>query len=506
MQSCFQGISPVSLRTHLVDAELFGADDYVMLNGVTDVHQVTAGDVFFAIPDKQSNNISLMIDEAILRGAGAIVAEEMTDNPFRMNSVGRLIPFFLVKSVRSAYARCCQALYRFPARQMNMIGITGTSGKTMTAFLTAAILGATDNTVGLLNTLGCFDGLDASANTITTLPPKRTSSWLSRMLQNDCSHAVMEISSKALAFSRLDGIDFQTICITNILRDHLDFHGTLANYRAAKMRIFEYLGRGGTAVINADDPIATEVTRWLKMPTIRYGVNEPADVSGMVLEQFSSEQTILLTAGSETLPLRTRIVGNHYIYDCLAATAIGLSLGLDLPTIVRGIESVDVIPGRMERLECGQPFSVFVDAGHTPEELRNTLHFLREVTEGRILTVFGAPGGTGKNLRARQGDIVSRLSNRVVFTDVNPGNESSEKITDELLAGVQTRYQRRVSVCHSRADAIGNTLKMAERGDCVLIIGKGNEKFQLVGGEARKHDDREIARRWLFQNAERFMN
>lgn len=472
-----------------------------MLNCVTNLEQIRPGDAFFAIRTPQKDG-HLFIDEAIQRGAGAIVSEEMTDNPFKMTASGKLVPFFLVKSTQSAYARVCQALYRFPSREMNMVGITGTSGKTMTAFLTAAVFGAAHENVGLLNSLGCFDGIDASSSTITSLPPKRTSSWLSRMYQNDCSCAVMEVSSRALAQSRLDGIEFQTICLTNVMRDHIDFHGSIDNYRKAKMRIFEYLTRDGVAILNADDPIASEVTRWLKIPTITYGMHEEANVTAMVLEQVLSEQTILLSAGSETLPLRTRIVGNHFIYNCLAAAAIGLRCGYDLAQIVRGLESVDLIPGRMERLCCGQPFTVFVDSAHSPEELKSTLYFLKEVTEGRILTVFGVPGETSRARRPMMGDIVSRLSNHVFLTDVNPGSEAPDEIIQNLLDGVQTRCQRKVEVIHSRADAIHQALRMAQPGDCVLIAGKGNEKFQMIGKKALKHDDREIARRWLFQNTE----
>ena len=505
MQSCFTGISPVSLRSILNEAELFGGDDYLMLNCVTNVEQIRPGDVYFAIRTPQKDGHA-MIDDAVLRGAGAIVSEEMTDNPFKMTADGKLVPLFLVRSTQSAYSRACQALYRFPSRQLGVVGVTGTSGKTMTAFLTAAVLGAAGQNVGLLNSLGCFDGKDASANTITSLPPKRTGSWLSRMLQNDCTHAVMEISSQALAQSRLDGIDLQTLCITNVMRDHIDFHGSIENYRKAKMRIFESLVCGGTAVLNADDPITAEVKRWLRVPTVTFGMDGSADVSAMVLEQLPSEQTILLTAGSETLPLRTQIVGNHHIENCLAAAAMGIAMGIDLPTIVRGIESVEMIPGRMERLECGQPFSVFVDAARTPEELRETLHFLREVVDGRILTVFGVSGNRQRARRPMMGDIASKLSSRLILTDMNPGSEEPERIVQEILSGVQPRCMKRVEICHDRKKAIHQALAMAEPGDCVLIAGKGNEKFQLIGKETPRHDDREIARRWLFRNAERYMD
>ncbi len=504
MQSCYQGISPVSLRKILPSAELFGGDDYTMLNGAADVEKIHPGDVFFAL-SADSGSCETQIQEAVARGAGAIVSQEMTSNPFKTTPEGRLVPFFLVESAQSAYARSCQALYRFPARQMYMVGITGTSGKTTTAFLAAAILGAAQKNVGLLNSLGCFDGMDASGNSIANLPPKRTGSWLSRMQQNDCSHAVVEVSSQALDQSRLEGIDFNTICVTNIMRAHLDFHGSIDNYRKAKMRIFEYLDCGGTAVLNADDPIVADVRNWLRIPALTFGISEPADVSGMVLEQCPSEQTILLSAGGVTLPLRTRIVGNHYIYDCLAAAALGLQMEIDLPTIVRGIESVDSIPGRMERIECGQPFSVFVDAAHTPEELKSTLLFLREVVSGRILTVFGTPGTSRNSRRNVLGEIASRLSDHLILSDCNPENERPETIIEDVLKGVSSRRMKRVEVCHSRSLAIEKALDLAEPGDCVVIAGKGSEKFQLVGQNALRHDDREIAKRWLFENAGKFM-
>ena len=478
MQSCFQGISPISLRRVLPEAEIFGADDFVMLNCVTDIEKLRPHDVFFAIRERDTAagpgaDTHQQIPEALNRGAGAVVSEDMTENPFLMNPDGKLVPLFLVKNSKSAYSRACQALYRFPGKSLNMIGITGTMGKTMTSYLVAAILGMAGNGVGMIGSIGCFDGLDASANPIPNLPPKRTSSWLSRMYQNDCSNAVVEISSQALALSRLDGMSFETVCLTNLLSAHLDYHGSIESYRRAKMRIFEYLTPDGMAVLNADDPLVSDVTNWLDIPVLTYGIHASADVSATVLEQFPSEQTILLTAGTETLPMRTAIVGNHHIYNCLAAATIGLRLGIDLTTIVRGIESVDFIPGRMERIECGQPFRVYVDAARTPEELKSTLQFLREVTPGKVHLVLGTCGNSSPQQRPALGNTAARYADFVTLSDGNPGTVLPSDLMNDVLRGVQSRFLSRVTVCHRRQAAIVQTLETARPGDTVLIAGRG---------------------------------
>ncbi|MDO5112770.1 MAG: UDP-N-acetylmuramoyl-L-alanyl-D-glutamate--2,6-diaminopimelate ligase [Planctomycetia bacterium] len=496
MQSCYQGISPVSLRQLFPHAEVFGAEDYTLLNCTTDWQRIRPGDVFVAVRGKVDGHT--LLDEAIARGAGALITDEMTDDPFRMNAQGQLVPMWVVENTRQAYALLCQALYRFPGKRLELTGITGTSGKTMTSCLIASILGAAGHNVGIMGSLGCFDGLDASPHSIANLPPKRVSSWLSRMEQNDCTHAVMEVSSQALAQYRLEGLDFQTVCMTNIFQEHLGFHGSVENYRKAKMRILEYLAEDGVTILNADDKILSEITRWLDIPVLTYGIQESAEISGMLLEQTASEQTMLVTAGGETLPLRTPIIGNHYAYDCLAAVATGLRSGIPLETIVQGIESVESIPGRMERIECGQPFTVLVDHAHTANELKITLQSLREVTDGRIFCVLGAAGNRDFEKRPHLGLIVQQYADEIILTDNDPGTESPDKIIQEILSGMNKTAD--VKIYHQRTDAIPYALGQARPGDAVLIAGKGHEKFQLVGRESLRHDDREIIRRWLYQN------
>ncbi|MDO4582594.1 MAG: UDP-N-acetylmuramoyl-L-alanyl-D-glutamate--2,6-diaminopimelate ligase [Planctomycetia bacterium] len=496
MQSCYQGISPVSLRKLFPKAEIFGAEDYTLLNCTTDVQRVRPGDLFVAVRGKVDGHA--LLDEAIARGAGALMTEEMTDNPFRIDSQGRLVPMWVVENTRQAYALLCQALYRFPGKRLALTGITGTSGKTMTSCLIASVLGAAGYNVGIIGSLGCFDGLDASPHSIANLPPKRVSSWLSRMEQNDCTHAVVEVSSQALAQYRLEGLAFQTVCMTNIRQEHLGFHGSVENYRKAKMRILEHLAEEGVTILNADDKILAEITRWLDIPVLTYGIQEPAEISGILLEQTTSEQTMLVTAGGETLPLRTPIIGNHFAYDCLAAVATGLRMGIPLETVVQGIESVESMPGRMERIECGQPFTVLVDRAHTAEELKITLQSLREVVDGKIFCVLGAAGNRDFEKRPQMGAVAQQYADEIILTDSNPATESPDKIIQDILSGM--RPPANVTIYHQRTDAIPYALGQARPGDCVLVAGKGHEKFQLVGRESLRHDDREMIRRWLYQN------
>ncbi|MDO4575520.1 MAG: UDP-N-acetylmuramoyl-L-alanyl-D-glutamate--2,6-diaminopimelate ligase [Planctomycetia bacterium] len=487
MQSCFQGISPVNIRQLFPDAELFGADEVSLWECVTDIRKLRRGDGFAALD-------TTLIDEAVARGAGCILTQERTDNPFRIGPDGNLVPLCQVENVQRAYAKLCQALYRFPGNRMELIGITGTSGKTMTSCLVAGILGAAGKNVGMMGSLGCFDGVDASPTPISTLPPKRVASWLSRMEQNDCSHVVMEVSSQALDQYRLEGLEFSTLCMTNVCREHLDLHGTIENYRKIKMRMFEYLAEKGVALLNADDPILADIPHWLDIPVLTYGVNEEADITAIPIEQTRSEQTILVTAGNASLPLCTKIIGTHFVYDSLAAVAVGLRLGIDLETIVRGIESVQTIPGRMERIECGQPFGVFLDFAHTPNELENTLESLRDVTRGRILCVFGARGDRDPEKRPLMGKIASRLADHVVLTDTHPADECPDKIIDDILSGMKNTQD--VSIYHRRRDAICYALSQAQPGDCVLIAGRGHEKSPTPD----RYDDRDFIRKWLYKN------
>ena len=381
----------LSLRTLLPEAEFLGGDDVRVAACTCDSRQVRPGHLFAALPGSRTDGHQF-IDTAIARGAVAVLAQRPPQ--------GLTVPVCRVPNVRDAYARICQALAGNPSFKLKLIGITGTNGKTTTSCLVASILAKSGQRVGLLGTLGYFDGEVVEPATHTTPPPEALAHWLARMVANECSHAAMEVSSHALAQSRVAGMRFDVACVTNVSRDHLDFHPSLQDYRLAKSKMLDHLAPEGVAIVNADDPVAAGYLRRFAGPALTIGLRAHAEITATPIEQFPSEQTFLITAGSETMPVRTRMIGTHHIYNCLTAAAVGLTYGLELAQVVRGLEAVESVPGRLQRIECGQPFSVFVDYAHTPDALAACLQALRKVTAGRLTCVFGpAATATGRSGR-----------------------------------------------------------------------------------------------------------
>ena len=485
MQACPH---PVSLRRLLPNAEILGAEDICTRACSADSRRLEPGALFAALVGNAADGHDF-IPEALARGAAAI----LTERPLP----GLPIPACVVPDTHDAYGRICQALAGDPSRHLKVVGVTGTNGKTTTSCLIAGILATAGHQVGLLGTLGYFDGLDCEDAPLTTPPADRLARLLARMVQNDCTHAVMEVSSHALSQSRVAGIQMDAVCVTNVRRDHLDYHPSVGDYRLAKSRLFDHLAGEGFAVINADDPTAAGYLRLLEGPVLTIGVRSAAEITGQLFERYTSEQTFLLSAGSETVPVRTRMIGDHHVYNCLAAAAVGLAYGIDLPTVVRGLESVEHVPGRLERIECGQPFSVFVDFAHTPDALEGSLRTLRDVTEGRLICVFGAGGDRDQKKRPLMGRAVGQHADRAIVTSDNPRTEDPQQIIRDVLAGFRRTSQ--VEVIADRAEAIGAALAEAGPGDCVLIAGKGHESYQIIGRRRLPFDDREVARQWLYE-------
>jgi UDP-N-acetylmuramoyl-L-alanyl-D-glutamate--2,6-diaminopimelate ligase len=323
--------------------------------------------------------------------------------------------------------------------------------------------------------------------------------WLARFEAAGCTHVVMEVSSHALAQARVAGVRFDAGCVTNVRQDHLDYHGTLENYASAKARLIDYLRPRGLMVLNADDPVSWSFVPRISGPLLSVGMDNEAELTASVIERLRSEQTFLLTAGRDTAPVRTPLVGDHNVMNCLSAVAIGLAYGVDLETAVRGIESVERVSGRLERIECGQPFGVFVDYAHTPHALTAALDALRPVTEGKLICLFGAGGQRDRAKRPLMGRAVESRADLLIITTDNPREEDPETIVAGILAGVRNRAA--VEVISDRAAAIHRALSLAAPGDTVLLAGKGHEEYQLIGQERRMFDDREVARRWLYNLA-----
>jgi len=489
MRVCTPAAHQISVRKLLPQAEFLGADDILATSCCCDSRRVEPGSVFVALAGPVHDGHDHAA-EAVAGGATAVLAQRPIS--------GLDVPVAIVPDTRDAYGRLCHALAGDPSRHLKVIGVTGTNGKTTTTCLIASILNAAGHRVGILGTLGYCDGRQIAPPTLTTPAAHELAHWLARMLHNGCSHAVMEVSSHALDQSRVAGIDFDVACVTNVRRDHLDYHHSISDYRMAKSRLLDCLAPEGLAVINADDPTAAGYLSQIDGPVLTVAIRSAAEITAAILDLAASEQTFLLTAGSETAPVRTRMIGTHHVYNCLAAAAVGLAYGIDLPTVVRGLEAVDYVPGRLQRIECGQPFAVFVDYAHTPDALAGSLRALREVIEGRLICVFGAGGDRDRGKRPLMGRAVEAGADLAVLTNDNPRTEDPQAILRDVLSGLDRPAAARV--VPERGEAIAWALSQARTGDCVLVAGKGHETYQILGTERFPFDDCEVARAWLYAN------
>jgi len=476
----------VSLGALLPTAVMIGASDVLASTCTSDPRAVLPGDVFVALVEADRDGHE-SVREAVARGAKAILCERFVPVPN--------IPQCVVSDTRHAFARLCQRLAGDPSRRVKVIGVTGTHGKTTTSCLIAAVLEAAGVRTSIMGTFGYSDGIDTDAANETTPSPHILARWLARSEQAGCSHAIMEVSSRALAQRRLSGIELDVACITNVRRDHLDFHGSLVNYRNAKARLLRYLSSDGFAVLNADDPVCAGLLADLHGPALTVSLKSQGEITATVIERFRSEQTFLLQVGAETAAVRTPLVGDHNLYNCLQAAAIGAAFGIELTTICRGLESVERIPGRMDRIECGQPFGVFVDHARTGDSLAGVLRTLRQSTDGKLICVFGAAGDGDRAKRPALARAVERGADVAIITNDSPRNEDPEQIMSDVLGGFDR--PERAALISDRAEAIAWALARAEPGDCVLIAGRGHEGMQFFGKRRIEFDDRQFARDWL---------
>ncbi len=384
-----------------------------------------------------------------------------------------------------------------PSDNLKIIGVTGANGKTTTSCLIAGVLAHAGYKVGLLSSLGYFDGEDAEDAQPGTPSPDRLNLLLARMVHNGCSHAVMAVSLSALEQLSAAGVWFDAACVTNTTREHLDGNIRHKDYRPARLPLFDRLRGEAFAVLNADDPATDGYLQQHGGPALTVSIHSAAEITGMLIEQYPSEQTFLITAGSDTMPVRTEMIGRHHIYNCLTAAAVGLAYGVELPRIVRTLEAAKHVPGRLERIQCGQPFSVFVDFAHTPDALAGCLQTLKTVTQGRLICVFGADG-EGDDLKLPlMGRIVERGADVAIVTSANRQRENRRAVVRGLLGGFQ--HPDRVDVIPDRRAAIHRALASARQGDCVLIAGKRYETCPMKEETDLPQDDHQIACDWLYE-------
>ncbi len=472
----------VNLRRLFPRASFVGCGD-IHTADVTDRSGQCRPNSLFAVIRGAAVDGHCYIRDAIDRGATAL----LVDRP----QADVTVPQCVVPDVRRAYAELCAALMAHPARHLGLAGVTGTNGKTTTTWLIRSILQAADHQTGLLGTIEYSDGIDHEPSSLTTPDPAGLARRLATMVAQKTTHAAMELSSHALDQRRTAGTLLDAAVITNITQDHFDYHQNFTEYRRSKLRIFEYLKPAGLAVVNVDDAGSRSCVADAPKRVMTYGLDEPADVSAEILSASLYGSQFRLTIGVDSVAVETKLVGRHNVANCLAAAAVAAHFGVGLETIARGIRSLTAVPGRLEQVDAGQPFPVFVDYAHTEDALRNCLASLRPLTKGRVICVFGAGGDRDKLKRPLLGRAAAEADLPVVTSD-NPRSEAPESIVADILCGFTGRRQPYVDVDRERA--IRWAIQHAGPGDTVLIAGKGHETEQIIGSQRLHFDDREVAR------------
>ena len=488
MQTCCRGKDAISLKKTLkrVCKKVhcsFGTN--IKIKSCTaDPEKVRPGDLFFALPEQEDFDESVGL--AIHRGCCAVVAERPTAG-------AEQIPFYIVPNVGECYAAVCHALNDDPAKSMKMIGITGTSGKTSTSYLISGILSEAGYQVGLIGSLGIFDGQIFHQTTDADLHPPQFADWLYQMMMNGCTHVIVEVPSQMIAQGYLGGIEFDAVCLTNVRRDHLDFHKTVEQYRLSKLGIFRYAKKKALAICNVDDRITEALIPLIDQPLLSVGIRNHAEVGSTLIERCASEQTFIVTVGTEAVPYQTKMIGDTHIYNCLTATALGIGLEIDIKTIARGVGKVESVPRRMERIECGQDFNVYIDSARTVDSLTAVLRTAREITQGRLICVFGAAAHHEQERRTAFAKALESHSDTVILTSVSEylDTESARAACD---IGRHFTAERETNIVPDRAEAMALGLSEAKSGDTVLIFGHG------MPAENASLCDHLFAQQWLYEN------
>jgi UDP-N-acetylmuramoyl-L-alanyl-D-glutamate--2,6-diaminopimelate ligase len=413
-----------------------------------DSRKVKPGDVFVAIPGFKVDGVDF-IPQAIANGATTIVAEKEVKVP-------EGIKFERVPSARQALAYLADKFYDYPSQKVKLIGITGTNGKTTTAYLIESVLNGAGHQVGLIGTVGARIKGKELETSLTTPESSDLQALLAKMVKEGITHVVMEVSSHALALERVYGCDFDIAIFTNLTHDHLDFHKTREEYLAAKRKLFEMLKPEGVAIINVDDPYSRYFVEAVRGEVISYGVTQGKhELRSTKHNEFDTRvsnvfiQQDKMTLKINSLEISTPLIGMPNVYNIAAAYQCGLALGIPQRAIKQGIESLRSVPGRFERIDCGQPFSVIVDFAHSPDSLQKLIETYRPLTKGRIILVFGCPGERDREKRPIMGEIAARLADQVIVATDDPHGEDPQQIINDILKGVTSNQLTATSILDS---------------------------------------------------------
>ena len=462
-------------------------DTEIEITGVNiDSRRIEAGHLFVAIPGTQTDGHKF-IPKAIEQGAVAVLCE------YFPNRREPGVTYIAVDSTEDCVGEVATQFYGDPSRQLKLVGVTGTNGKTTIATLLYNMFRKFGHKCGLLSTVCNYIEDEAIAADHTTPDPIELNRLLAQMVEAGCEYAFMECSSHAIAQKRIGGLKFAGGIFTNLTRDHLDYHGTFENYRDAKKAFFDGLDKDAFAIINADDKNGAVMVQNCKAQIKTYSTRSMADFKAKIIE-CHFEGMYLEINGKE---VGVQFIGKFNVSNLLAVYGTAVMLGKQPEDILLILSTLKSVSGRLEPIRSPEGYTAIVDYAHTPDALQNVLNAIHEVLEGKqgkVITVCGAGGNRDKGKRPLMAQEAVKQSDRVIITSDNPRNEEPQDIINDMLAGLTPQQMKKVVSIVDRKEAIRTACMMAEKGDVILIAGKGHEDYQEIKGVKHHFDDREVVR------------
>jgi len=467
------------------------------ITGITyDSRRVMPGNLFVAVRGTHTDG-HRFVNMAIDRGAAAVVLEEDASLSPRATRIK-------VRDARRTMALAADRFYHHPSQGLKVVGVTGTNGKTTTAFMVKSILEAAGVKAGLLGTVQYEIGSRIIPASRTTPESVEIQDMFSQMLRTGCGGVAMEVSSHALDQHRVDGVDFDVAIFTNLTQDHLDYHGSMEHYFEAKAKLFGMLGamrKAGRAVVNADDEYGRRLVGRLggDHAVVTYGVLSDATIQALDVRVSADGTYFVVRTPQGTRPIQLPLIGRYNVYNALAAISAGLALGIDFALIERALATMHPVRGRLEPVPTKHGFHVYVDYAHTEDALRNVLSTVHELTKGRLIVVFGCGGDRDKGKRAPMGRVAHELADFAILTSDNPRTEDPQEILRQVAAGFPPGTDAKHLIIEDRREAILRALEMARPGDTVLIAGKGHETYQEFANITVPFNDRQVVEDYLSQ-------
>lgn len=476
-----------TLLKKLLIKEIIGSQQLDIIGIQNDSRKIQPGFLFVCTKGAVEDGHQY-IAAAIERGASAIMIED------EQEQYADGVTYIKVPSTARAASIIVDTFFDSPTTKLNVIGVTGTNGKTTTTNLIEHILNANQRNTGVIGTIDIRYNEYREAAKLTTPLCYDLQHYFQKMVEAEVEYVAMEVSSHSLDLGRVHGCRFKTAVFTNLTQDHLDYHHTMEEYGEAKSLLFAQLGndyaRAAYAVLNADDPWSERYAKKTAAQIITYGINEQADVRATNIEISANGTSFTAVTPSGELELHTKLIGHFNVYNMLAAISAVLPEGLSLTQIKDALEQVDGVEGRFESVQLGQPFAIVVDYAHTPDSLENVLQTARQLTDKKLICVVGCGGDRDRSKRPLMASIAAELADQAIFTSDNPRTEDPAAILNDMTSALTAANYTAII---DRKAAIEQAIESAEAGDIVIIAGKGHEKYQIIGTEITHFDDKEVS-------------